>query len=293
MRLFREDAPFVLADPTEIPRPQAKRTPYVGVLKDGKTRGFQLLVLSVPYRGRAVPFHFLSFSSRTIAEGESSRNLEHLKAFLEVKELLGRRPLVLDREFSYAWLLRQLKEAGIDFVVRLNVGLHPRFTRRDGKEVTLSLAPGKQAFSWGLLYKGEVEVNVGGVWEKGMPEPLWVITSLDPEKALSIYRQRMKIEESFQDLKGLLGLERLMNKAREYMEGVVALVLMAYVIALLLGEEVRDRVFGSSKRRCLYSGLFVLLNLKVKLSREEVREILARVLSSFQSLIPPPVSTHV
>jgi hypothetical protein len=48
-----------------------------------------------------------------------------------------------------------------------------------------------------------------------------------------------------------------------------------------------------SRRRPLYSGAFVLLNLEVKLGREEVREILARVLSSFQSLIPPPVSTHV
>ena len=27
LRLFREDAPFVICDPTEIPRPQAKRTP--------------------------------------------------------------------------------------------------------------------------------------------------------------------------------------------------------------------------------------------------------------------------
>ena len=112
MRLFREEAPLVLADPTEIPRPQAKRTPYVGVLKDGKTRGFQLLLLSVPYRGRAIPFHFLSFSSRTIAEGGSSRNLEHLRAFLEVKELLDEKPPVLDREFSYAWPLSQLVEAG-------------------------------------------------------------------------------------------------------------------------------------------------------------------------------------
>jgi len=92
MRLFREDAPFVLCDPTEIPRPQAKKTPYVGILKDGKTKGFQLLVLSVPYRGRAIPFHFLCLSSRTIAEGESSRSLEHLKTFLEVKELLDGRP---------------------------------------------------------------------------------------------------------------------------------------------------------------------------------------------------------
>ena len=32
--MFHEDAPFVICDPTEIPRPQAKRTPYVGRLKE-------------------------------------------------------------------------------------------------------------------------------------------------------------------------------------------------------------------------------------------------------------------
>ena len=51
LRLLYEDAPFVICDPTEIPRPQARRTPYVGTLKDGKTRGFQLLVFSFPRKG--------------------------------------------------------------------------------------------------------------------------------------------------------------------------------------------------------------------------------------------------
>lgn len=32
MRLFQVDAPFVLGDPTEIPRPQAYETEYVGTL---------------------------------------------------------------------------------------------------------------------------------------------------------------------------------------------------------------------------------------------------------------------
>ena len=54
LRMFREDAPFVICDPTEIPRPQAKRTPYVGRLKDGKTRGFQLLFFSFPYKGSSL-----------------------------------------------------------------------------------------------------------------------------------------------------------------------------------------------------------------------------------------------
>ena len=80
LRLYQEDAPFVLADPTEIARPQAKKTAYVGRLKDGKTRGFWLLLLATPYRGRTIPFHFITYSSSTIAEESTSRNQEHSRA---------------------------------------------------------------------------------------------------------------------------------------------------------------------------------------------------------------------
>ena len=76
---------------------------------------------------------------------------------------------------------------------------------KDGRKRRLSLACGERAFLEGLHYKGEVEVNVAGVWEPGHPEPLWIITDLDPKEALSIYRKRMAIEESFRDLKNLIG----------------------------------------------------------------------------------------
>src|SRR5512133_1787954 len=46
LRLFQTEAPFVLGDPTEIPRPQAWHTAYVGTLKDGQTKGFWLLTLA-------------------------------------------------------------------------------------------------------------------------------------------------------------------------------------------------------------------------------------------------------
>jgi len=68
LRLFQVDAPFVLGDPTEIPRPQAQKTEYVGKLKDGKTRCFWLMTLATPFRGRAIPFHFITYSSRIIAQ---------------------------------------------------------------------------------------------------------------------------------------------------------------------------------------------------------------------------------
>ena len=50
------------------------------------------------------------------------------------------------------------------------------------------------------------------------------MTNLDAEQALNIYLQRMKIEESFRDIKNLLGLEKLMNKRHDHMEKMVALL---------------------------------------------------------------------
>ena len=82
-RLFQEDAEFVIGDPTEIERPDAWKTDYVGTLKDGKTKGFWALVLATPYRGRAIPCGMVTYSSKTIAQELGSRNQEHFRAFEE------------------------------------------------------------------------------------------------------------------------------------------------------------------------------------------------------------------
>ena len=66
-RLFRQEAEFVIGDPTEIARPQAWKTEYVGTLKDGKTKGYWAMVLATPYRGRAIPCGLITYSSKTIA----------------------------------------------------------------------------------------------------------------------------------------------------------------------------------------------------------------------------------
>ena len=70
VRLYDEDSPFVLGDPTDIERPQANKTAYVGKLKD-RTLGFQALVLATPYLGRAIPFSFVTYSSKTILTPEN------------------------------------------------------------------------------------------------------------------------------------------------------------------------------------------------------------------------------
>ena len=62
-RLFNEDAEFILCDPTEIHRPQAKKTEYVGKVGKDKKLGFWMLTLASPYKGRAIPFNFITYSS--------------------------------------------------------------------------------------------------------------------------------------------------------------------------------------------------------------------------------------
>ncbi len=195
-RLYQEHAPFIIGDPTEVARPQAKNTDYVGTLKDGKTKGFWLLLLATPFRGRAIPFHFITYSSRTIGAEESSRNLEHRRALEQLRRIIGDKPLVLE----------------------------------------------------GVYYRGKVKVNLAGYWKEGLKEPLWVITNLTCEEGLKTYGGRMKIEETFKDIKSLLGLGKVMNKNRENMEKMVAMLLIAYTIGVLVGEQVRDEVYGRGKK---------------------------------------------
>jgi hypothetical protein len=312
-RLFQEEAEFVIGDPTEIQRPQAKKTAYVGQLADGQTLGYWLLVLATPFRGRAIPFHFITYSSKTIGDQATSRNQEHMRAFAEIKALLGERPLVLDREFSYLELLQALGLEKIHFVIRLKVGL-PQVTLTDhaGKPLKLILQQGQTVVYRQVSYKGQVPVNLIGVWRPGLQNPLWVMTDLEPERGLAIYLKRMKIEESFRDCKDLLGVGRVMNKHQAQMEQMVALTLLAYVVALFFGEALRDISYGQLAPQDLtyeslfdpkphpvrakwkhYSGLFVLLKQQLRVAPEQLRRLHRPVTQAFAALVFGNVRTFV
>jgi hypothetical protein len=286
LRLFQESASFVIGDPTEMPRPQAKKTDYVGTLSDGQTSGYWLLVLSTAYHGRSIPCGFVSYSSKTINQEATSRNYHHFEAFAKVKELIGDRPLVLDREFSYLELMENLVFEGLNFVIRLKVG--PKFIDQEGKLIALTVAKGETRVINKVFYMGKIFVNLIGVWKEGFTQPMWVMTNLKAEDGLDIYLQRMKIEESFRDLKNLLGMEKLMSKRRDHMEKMVALLLIAYTIGLWLGETLRETIFPQdSRKQKLYSGLFVFLKLKLDLSPPDLFRSSSLALSAFKSCLLP------
>jgi len=102
-----------------------------------------------------------------------------------------------------------------------------------------------------VTYLGRIKGNLAGYWAEGLEEPIWVFSNLEPEVALEIYRARMKVEQSFRDLKGLLGLEKAMPKGFETLEKLIAFMLLAYAVGLLVGETIRDEVYRGKKARGL------------------------------------------
>jgi Transposase DDE domain. len=316
LRLFQEGASYVIGDVTEMPRPGARKTEYVGTLKDGGTKGFWLLTLATPYRGRALPCSFVTYSSKTIADTADSRNLNHFRAFAELKPLLGERPLILDREFSYLDLLLRLIDERVHFIIRLNLGSHPpKIYNAAGRQVELTVSPGETVLHNQVYYKGKARVNIIGTWKAGLREPMWVMTDLEAHQGLALYQERMKIEESFRDLKSLLHIDAVMNKTQANMEQMVALVMLAFTIGLLIGETTRDHLyaqpieegeavsdderipdrphFRKSRKWKLYSGLFLLLNRKLSLSASQLKALVRNALEAFIALVYPPVRSFV
>jgi len=50
----------------------------------GRRGANDLLLLATPYRGRAIPFQLVSYSSKTISGELASRNQEHWRAWAEL-----------------------------------------------------------------------------------------------------------------------------------------------------------------------------------------------------------------
>ncbi|MCX8066914.1 MAG: hypothetical protein N3B68_03685 [Anaerolineae bacterium] len=118
----------------------------------------------------------------------------------------------------------------------------------------------------------------------------------------------------FRDGKSLLGMGRLMNQRWVYMEKMLALFLLVYAVADLVGERLRDflygepvgegeavpegeRIPGNPQRKQgqkwnRYSGLFVLLKQKWSLSVRDWERIVEDAWATFAAIVLP-VPTRV
>ena len=113
---------------------------------------------------------------------------------------------------------------------------------------------------------------------------MWVMTDMEAMLGLAYYLQRMKIEQAFRDLKSLLNFQKLMNKGRTQMEKMVAFMLIAYTIALIVGEALRTQLFSdNSRKHSIFSGPFILIKLNSVLSPP----VLSLSHSTFSQIVCP------
>ena len=111
----------------------------------------------------------------------------------------------------------------------------------------------------------------------------------------------------------MLHLTKLMNKKQTLLEQMIALCLLAYVVGVWLGEALRDVAFGNldiallpeallthptvdvnaHPKWLIYSGLFVLLKQKLRLSRTQVNSVTRTAASAFVVLVCGNVPSFV
>ena len=60
----------------------------------------------------------------------------------------------------------------------------PRLIDAEGHPIKLFVRLGKTVIHRQVFYLGIVPVNLIGTWRKGLSNPLWVISSLEPRAAL-------------------------------------------------------------------------------------------------------------
>lgn len=204
---------------------------------------YAFLVASVPKGGRALPIGWHVFRRDLAGEGAVSQNQLIDRLVGQVLERIPRgiTPIVVaDREFARASFFRFLQAEQRDFVVRVDREtwvIHPTYTGPMGK---LASRPGMHK-RWlpAALYAQEeqVPINLLVVWQRGYREPWLLATSLDdPQRALALYRSRMKIEHGFRDWKTHLRLKGTLHAQNiAYVRGLMLVLALLYWFVCLCG----------------------------------------------------------
>jgi hypothetical protein len=222
--------------------------------------GWAVLQVSFPWEGRALPLYRVvtrykepEVQRRELVRGVLAFLREHLPGSL------GRYLLVADRGFPGHWLIKDLQEGDWRFVLRIDDTWK---VKHDDYTGLLKDAPQRKklvsarprllpAGTFGRPAKGRNEGCVANLvlyHGLGHKEPWYLITSEERASfAVAIYRERMKIECEFRDLKGPFGLDKLERQLyRERVARFLALVAVYEWRLVYLWLKHRLRRWGAS-----------------------------------------------
>jgi hypothetical protein len=223
---------------------QAQQVGEIRLIVDGTKIGFgyQLLMVSLAYRRRAIP---IAWSWVRHVRGHSSAT-KQICLLKYVSSLIPQNVpvfLVGDSEFGSIAVLQQLKQWCWFFVLRQkgNTGLW--LDERTGWQRLDSLVQKAGQSAWclyGYLTQSEIyPVSVLIYWQKSEKEPWCLATNL-PDACLTLryYRRRMWIEEMFADFKKHgFDLESTMLRNAPRLSRLTLAVVLLYVWLLSIGSR--------------------------------------------------------
>jgi len=224
---------------------QAGALQHIRLIVDGTKIGFgyQLLMVSLAYRKRAIP---LAWTWVRHVKGHSTASRQ-LSLLGYVCRLLPKGVAVLlvgDGEFGSVEVLRQLDKWNWDYVLRqktsTHVGLKPDpATWQDLGSFVQNAGQSRWLGAGDLTEKDIYPVHLLIHWQIGEDEPWCLATNLpDRQLALQAYARRMWTEEMFGDLKrhGFDLESTLLRHARRLSRLTLAVALL-YVWCMAIGTR--------------------------------------------------------
>lgn len=227
------------------------------------TKPKNVFMVAIAYKGIAFPLIWSVLpKSGASNTAERMRLVEKALTFIPVERIEA---LVGDREFIGTDWLGFLRERNIPFVMRLR------------KDIGFSLwsdgptLPAQMFFRGHtaprvlreVRYIGEVPVRIVGHELSGEGEFLIIATTIDPEEALSLYRQRWEIETLFAALKSRgFEMEATHLYVPDRLAKLVGLLALGFVWAHLVGqwrdahyEELQVKTHGRLEKSLFRHGL--------------------------------------
>ncbi len=193
---------------------------YLLVDETSLIAGWKALVVSIPFRHRAIPVFWFIYSDQQLHEGIYKSHNEIIQYFCVhvYQEALGvvsrhqQRPvLVFDRGFGRArYVIKFLKARDIAFVMRVarHVGI-----RHDGSLKKLDdLEAGWYPY---ILYQSQEQIplQLYILRDGAFKDPMYLISNrLSGHQIHHCYKRRMQIEHGFRDIKSCFGFGKLVLK---------------------------------------------------------------------------------
>lgn len=215
----------------------------------------QVLMLAIPYQGRAIPilWHLCLFtdikdSQNKIEERLIVRLVNLISSFNLFHRGKGKKLiLVADRGFGRASFIQFLKKRGISFAIRVKSEVWIKV--RSGKKILLKdlyLKPNFPYWFEDISFRSDevvTDVNLAAIFipRPGKdPDPWFLITNLKKAKtAINYYLLRFDIEEWFKDLKHQLGITDLRIRNLKRVRRLLLTACVAYSFTALIGQRAK------------------------------------------------------